>query len=265
MRLYWEVARSTARRMATYRGATVAGVFTNTVFGFLLAYVLLAVFRERGEIGDFDAVDAVTFTFVTQGLLMVVGVFGGSIQELGTRIKSGEVAMDLCRPYDYQGWWAATALGKASFYLWARGVPPFVAGAVVFDMRLPGEWWMWPAFVASTALAVGIAFAFGFVLQLTAFWIVDVRGPNQLGWVVGQFLSGAFVPLVLFPAWLEPTLRALPFAGMIQLPVEVFLGKHAGWELAGLFGTQALWLLVLVVLGRTILARAVHKLVIAGG
>ena len=31
--------------MSTYRGATFAGVFTNTVFGFILAYVLLAVFR----------------------------------------------------------------------------------------------------------------------------------------------------------------------------------------------------------------------------
>jgi ABC-2 type transport system permease protein len=265
MRLYWEVARSTARRMATYRGATFAGVFTNTVFGFLLAYVMLAVFDERGTIGDFDAVDAVTFTFVTQGLLMVVGVFGSSIQELGLRIKSGEVAMDLCRPYDFQAWWAATAYGKASFYVWARGIPPFVAGSVVFELRLPSEWWIWPAFVASTVLAVGLAFAYGFVLQLTGFWIVDVRGPNQLGWIAAQFLSGAYVPLVLFPDWLEPFVRALPFAGMIQLPVEVFLGKHAGWDLALVFASQTLWLIVLVMLGRAVLARAVHKLVIAGG
>ena len=58
MRLYWEVARTTARRLATYRAATFAGVVTNTVFGFILSYVLLAVFRERPDIDGFDAVDA---------------------------------------------------------------------------------------------------------------------------------------------------------------------------------------------------------------
>ena len=54
MRLYWEVARTTARRQATYRTATLAGIFTNTVFGFILAYVMVAVFRARPEIGGFD-------------------------------------------------------------------------------------------------------------------------------------------------------------------------------------------------------------------
>ena len=39
MRLYVEVARATYARISTYRSATVAGVFTNTVFGFLLASV----------------------------------------------------------------------------------------------------------------------------------------------------------------------------------------------------------------------------------
>ena len=61
-RLYVEVARSTFRRVTTYRGATLAGVVTNTVCGFILAYVLLAVFRERTIVGGFDATDAVTFS-----------------------------------------------------------------------------------------------------------------------------------------------------------------------------------------------------------
>ena len=59
--------------------------------------------------------------------------------EMAERIHTGEVAMDLCRPYDYQGWWGAAAVGRASFYSWARGIPPFLAGALVFDLRLPDD------------------------------------------------------------------------------------------------------------------------------
>ncbi|MGH9211994.1 MAG: ABC transporter permease [Acidimicrobiales bacterium] len=264
MRLYCEVVRTTSRRMATYRGATVAGVFTNTVFGFILSYVLLAVFRERTTIGGFDAVDAVTFTFVVQGMFVITGVSAAD-PEMAERIRSGEVAMDLCRPYDYQGWWAAVAYGRASFFLWARGVPPFLAGALFLEVRLPDEAWQWPAYAASLVLAVGIAFAWGFLLQLSAFWLVDVRGPNQIGWLLAQFLAGAFVPLFLFPEALERVARVLPFASMIQLPVEVFLGKHAGSDLALIYAGQVTWLVALVALGRWVLARAVRKVVIHGG
>jgi ABC-2 type transport system permease protein len=263
LRLYWEVLRATARRMATYRGATLAGVFTNTVFGFLLAAVLRAVFREDGTIGGFDAVDAVTFTFVAQGLAMPVGVFGNN--EMAERILTGEVAVDLCRPYDYQGWWAAVSYGRASFFWWARGIPPFLAGSLAFDLRVPDGATTWLAFVLSVLLAIGLGFSWGFLLQLSAFWITDVRGPAQIGWISAQLLAGMFMPIVLFPGWLEGTARALPFVGMVQVPAEVFLGKHQGVDLAVVLLGQAAWLLALLLAGRFVLQRAVRKLVVLGG
>lgn len=261
-RLYFEVARSTFRRVTTYRAATVAGAATNTVFGFILAYVLLAVFERRGTVGGFDAKDAVTFVFVTQGMLMVVGIFGNF--EMAERIRTGDVAVDLCRPYDFQGWWLAVHYGKAPFYFFFRGLPPFMVGALVFRLRLPDAATA-VAFIGSVALAVGVAAAYGFIIQSLAFWLLDIRGPSQVGWIAAQILAGTYVPLVLFPSWLEPIARALPFASMIQLPVEVFIGKHPGADLLGIYALQAAWLAALVALGRFLLARATHRLVIQGG
>jgi ABC-2 type transport system permease protein len=263
MRLYVEVARATYRQMTTYRGATFAGIFTNTVFGFILAYVMLAVFRQRPVIGGFDAVDAVTFTFVTQGMLMVVGIFGRTDQ--GIRIRTGEVAVDLSRPYDYQAWWAAVAYGRSAFYALFRGIPPFVVGTLVLPTRLPQHPATWIAFLCSVAAAVGVAFAYGFIVELTAFWLIEIRGLRQFAWLTAQFMSGTFVPLVLFPDWMQPTARALPFAAMVQLPVEIFLGKHHGVDLLGVYAHQLVWAAVLITAGRLVLARAVRKVVVQGG
>jgi ABC-2 type transport system permease protein len=263
MRLYLEVARAAARRMSTYRGATFAGVFTNTVFGFILAYVLLAVFRARPTIGGFDAVDAVTFTFVTQGLLMVIGIFGDS--EQSERILTGDVAVDLSRPYDYQAWWAAVAYGKAAFYAIFRGVPPFVLGALVLHVRVPAEPTTWLAFLASVTAAVGVAFAYGFLVELSAFWLIEIRGLRQFAWLTAQFMSGTFVPLVLLPDGIEPLVRALPFAGMVQLPVEVFLDKHHGSGLIAVYAHQLAWAAALTVAGRLALRRAVRRVEVQGG
>ena len=263
MRLYLEVARRTYGRISTYRSATVAGVFTNTVFGFLFAYVLLAVYRQRTVVGGFDATDAVTFTFLAQGMAMVLGIFGDT--ELADRITTGDVVVDLQRPYDHQGWWAGVSYGKAAYYAVFRGVPPFLAGAVVFDLRVPGSIGTAIAFGLSVVLAVGVAFGWRYLLGLTAFWLLDVRGANQLGWFTAQFLSGMFLPIVLFPGWLEATARALPFASMVQLPAEVWLGKHPGLDLVPVLAQQALWLALLVGAGRGVMARAVRRVVVQGG
>ena len=262
MRLYVEVARRTYARTSTYRRATVAGVFTNTVFGFLLAYVLTAVYAERATVGSFDVTDAVTFTFVAQGLLMPLGLF--SATEIADRIKTGDVIVDLQRPFDHQAWWAAVEYGKAGFYLLFRGIPPFLAGALVFDLRLPPPG-TFLAFLGSVGLAIGISFAWRYLLQLTAFWLLDVRGPNQLGILTAHFLCGAYVPIVFFPGWLELLCRVLPFAWMLQVPIEVWLGEHQGFELLAVYAAQAAWLLALVGIGRLVLGRAVHRVVVQGG
>ncbi len=262
MRLYIEVARRTYARLSTYRSATLAGIFTNTVFGFLLAYVLLAVYSERSDVGGFSSMDALTFTFVAQGLLMTVGLFGGT--DIADRITTGDVIVDLQRPFDHQSWWAAVDYGKAAYYLPFRGVPPFVAGAMVFDLETPGVWRL-GAFLVSVTLAVAVAFGWRYLLQLSAFWLLDVRGSNQLGWLAAQFLCGAFVPIVFFPAWLEQLCRVLPFASMLQVPVEVWLGRHLGVDLLATMAWQAAWAVALVALGRVVMGRAVRRVVVQGG
>lgn len=264
MRLYWEVARATARRMATYRTAAVAGVFTNTVFAFLLSYVMLAVFRERPEIDGFDALDAVTLVFIGQGLYpLSMGSMG--VAEVADRIKSGEVAVDLSRPYDFQAWWAAVAAGRAFHMGLYRGLAPVAVGGIAVGLRWPDSVGVWLLFLVSVALAAAVAFAWGFLLQLCAFWILDVRGPYQIGWLAAQFLSGLHVPVVVFPDGLEAVVRALPFVAMVQLPGELFLGKHPGAGALGVLLVQLGWLGVLVLAGRLVLARAVLKVVVHGG
>ncbi len=262
MRAYVQLARAEFRRYSSYRLAIAAGIFTNTVFGFILSYVLLAVYRQRDDVGGFDAVDAVTFVFVTQGLLMVVGAFGET--ELADRVKSGDVVSDLYRPTDFQSWWAAVFGGKALFFALFRGVPPFVVGAIAFDLRVPTVAGTL-AFLGSVALAVALASQWNFLVQLSAFWLLDARGPQQMAWLTAQFLSGVFVPLVFLPGWLETTARALPFASLVQLPVEVFLAKYEGVGLLGVYAQQAAWAVGLALAGRVVLSAAVRKVVIQGG
>lgn len=74
------------RRYATYRQATVAGTFTNIVFGFLRCYVLLAVAASAagGRPAGYDARQLAIYVWVGQGLLTVVAFWGGPTWPTGS-------------------------------------------------------------------------------------------------------------------------------------------------------------------------------------
>lgn len=263
MRVYWEVAKRGYGRYATYRAATVAGVLTNTTFGLIRAYILLAVFRQRGTIGVFDATDAVTFTFVSQGLLMPMGAFGR--REIAERIRAGDVVSDLYRPLDFQCYWLAHDMGRGVFQLLARGIPPVLLGALVFHLRLPTAPTTWLAFLVVLTIGLLVSFGLQFIVSLTGFWLIDDRGPNQLATSVQFFLSGMLLPIVLFPHWLGTIARGSPFAFLVELPVEVLLGKHRGTQLVPVVMLGLTWAVVLFAAGRLVLAAATRKVVVQGG
>jgi ABC-2 type transport system permease protein len=263
VRLYWEVARRGFRRHATYRSATVARIVTGSVFALIRAYVLLAVYRQRADIGGFDVTDAVTFAVVSQGLLSAIEAFG--TDEIAQRVRTGDIVTDLYRPLDFQRYQLANDLGRALYHLIARGVPPVLIGALVFHLRVATSPVNTAALVVSVLAAVIISFDLRFIVNLCAFWLVDIRGPLQLQVLTQMFFAGLIVPITFFPHWLESLARALPFAGTLQLPVEVFMGKHTGADLVGTLALQAAWALALYIAGSGVLAIATRKVVVQGG
>ena len=262
MRVYWEIARRGYRRYSAYPAATWAGAFTNTIFGFMQAYILLAVFRRRDDVGGYDATDAVTYVWLSQALIMTVFVFGW--RELALRIRDASIAVDLARPLDPLRYWLAFDLGRAPYHFLYRGVPPFLLGALIFDLRYPTVLAA-VAFAASVLLAVVVSLAFRFVYNSAAFWLLDYRGVVTVALVVSLFFSGMILPIAFFPSWLETVAYALPFAAILQIPIDVYLGKHEGAQLAAVLALQVAWAVGLLALSRLVLARGTRKLVIQGG
>ncbi|ROO84245.1 ABC-2 type transport system permease protein [Actinocorallia herbida] len=251
------------RRNASYRLAALGEAVSNTLFGFIRAYLLIALWEYRPHLGGYTVIDAITFCFLTQALIGPVKIFGGL--DLTERVRTGDVAIDLHRPADLQLWWLADDLGRAAFTLLARGLPPMAAGLLAFGIVLPGGPGRWAAFLGSVVLAVTVSFALRYLVALAVFWIHDARGIEGLSLVCSLFFSGMILPLVVFPGLLGDVANALPWAALVQVPADVYLGKHQGWDLAGAYAFQAAWAAALLGLGRVLTGAAHRKLVIQGG
>lgn len=265
-RLYAAVAAGGFRRYATYRAATAAGVFTNTIFGLILAYTYIALWDERPGLGGYDQAQAVTFVWLGQALLTVMALMGGGFEnELMERIRTGDIAVDLYRPADLQAWWLASDLGRALFQFLGRGVLPMAAGGLVFDLALPPDPLRWLAFLAAVVLGMLVSFGLRFLAALSAFWTMDGAGVSQITLLAGTFFSGMLLPLNVFPGALGEIARALPWSALLQVPADVFLGERTGLDLVRAYAFQLGWAAALLSAGRLLQAVATRRVVVQGG
>lgn len=264
--LYSAVAAGSFRRYATYRVATAAGVFTNTVFGFILACTFTALWGQRPHLGGYTEAQALTFVWTGQAILAAAALIGGGFQEeLQERIRTGDVAVDLYRPADLQLWWLAADLGRAAFHVLGRGVAPMAFGSLLFELALPASPVVWGAFLVSLTLGVVTGFALRYLFALSTFWLLDGAGLNMLSTLLSLFFSGVLLPLTIFPGVFGEVVRLLPWAATMQVPADVLLGEYAGAEVLSAFGFQAAWAAVLLAAGRVLQSLATRKVVVQGG
>jgi len=263
MRLYYEIALRSFRRATTYRSAYIAGVLTNAFFGALRSFVYIAIYGAGGSVAGFTLNDAISYTWVTQSLISI-GAGWIIARELTQSIKSGDVVTDLARPWNFYGYWLSQSLGERGFNMLLRGSLTYLIGVLYFGAHIPtsGEAL---GFAAAISLALLVSFAFSFLVNLTAFWLIDSSGVMLIANVVLQFFSGFLLPLAFFPAPLATLARLLPFQAITGLPAQVFLGQISGAALLPTLLLQAFWALALGGLAALALRAAMRKVVIQGG
>ena len=264
MRTYWELCAAEFRRYSTYRLAVVAGIFTNSVFGFIRVGVLLAAIAAAGgSLAGYTGPEASTYVWLGQAFLAPVALWGWN--EIADRVKSGEIAVDLARPIDLQASWWARDLGRAAFALPTRGLGPMVVGGLTVGFAFPASWTAYPLGLVSLLLAVSISFMLRFLINLIAFWVLEVQGFLSVYVMVMSLLCGLYVPVHIFPAWLQTVANASPFPSMFQVPIDVTSGRVLGADAVAVMGRQGLWLVALAGLGRFVMWRAARRLVVQGG
>ena len=150
------------------------------------------------------------------------------------------------------------------YNLLVRASLTYAFGIVLFGAYIPSPAQVL-AFVPALILAVLVSFSLNFIVNMSAFWLIDATGVMGLANVLLLFFSGFLLPLAFFPPFLQAVAAALPFQAITSLPAQVFLGKLDGLALLPALLLQGFWAIVLLAISLVILRSAMHKLVIQGG
>lgn len=222
-----------------------------------------ALFVGRETIAGRTAPELTTYVVVA----WIITTFHGTrVDELiASRVRSGEVAVDLLRPWSWQRHLYLRELGRAGAALVLTTVPLALWTGLLLDLRGPerASTWLW--FGASLFLAQAVSFGFAWLVGVAAFWLRNNVGLAHLKATLIGTLSGALIPLDLYPPAVRRVVDWLPFQGMSHTPAAIFVETVAPEQIAAHLGVQLAWALGLALLGGLAFRAGCRSLVVQGG
>jgi len=243
------------------------GYFVNIISQFVsytaIFFLWKAVYASGPIIGGMGWSDMQGYLLIS--LFANALISGASENRVSRGIWSGNIAVELVRPVDYQRANFAITIGNGL----AEGVLIAVIG-LIFAVLIgfstpPGHPITWLYFLLAMAFSFTIKFLIVYIFGLFTFWTTSGMG---LAWIrkgVTDFFSGALIPLSFFPAWLQGIADWLPFRGITFVPGTIFIEKMPDTQIFISFALDIAWIIGLWYLARVIWFFAMRKLTIQGG
>jgi ABC-2 type transport system permease protein len=262
---YLGFARRGFQRAITYRFQFWTEWLVNLLFMYIYVCLWQALLAGRDAVAGYDRRQMLTYIVVAQTLLTFQFTVR-TMQEIEAKVRTGEVALDLLRPVDFQGMILATSAGTALHTLLTNMVTKFALFGLAGVVGPPASLMALGLFGIGMVLGYLILFGLEFLIGVAAFWLVEVRGLYMLVmWGLYCLLSGYFLPLELYPEWLAAIARALPFRSIIYTPSAIYAGSLAGQPALLAVLEQLAWATTLLAAGRLVFGLAHRRLVVQGG
>lgn len=250
-----------------YRAAALAGIVTQFAWGGLEILMFKAFYDyDKGAFPmEFSAL--VSYIWLQQALLSLYMVWFYE-NEIFDLITSGNVAYELCRPISVYDMWFVRNMASRLAKALLRSFPILAVAFFLpkpYGLALPkdGGTALW--FFLSLLLGFLVVIAFCMLIYITCFYTVSALGVRLVAAALAEFLTGAIIPLPFFPEKIGKVVNYLPFASMQNLPLRIYGGDIYGKELYQGILLQLFWCIALILFGKWMLPRALHKVTVQGG
>ncbi len=259
---YGFVLWTSARQQWVYRSEMAARAVQMVLFMgvFMALWTTAYSVSGRAELAGYSLAQMVWYLAMTETVTLSTSRI---FLEISEAVRAGDLAYTLARPLSYPFFQVANSLGGS--------VPRFLlnlltASAVVaLGMRqLAGSPAGLAAFLVLAALALLLDALVAVLIGLVAFWIEEV---NPIYWIYNKLLftvGGLFLPLEMFPPWLQRAVRWLPFQFITYAPARAFVAFEPEFLIRAVAG-QIACIILFAALVLLVWRWAQRRMVVHGG
>ena len=263
-RQQWRVARLGPVSDISAPGRIAAMTVRSALAVFLAVVLWRALYAGTSDESGLSREQAVTFmvlaALLTGSRVSNRWVAGDTVVQ---RMQSGTILYWFLRPIRPRRYYFVRGMGELVYgHLWLVTGFVICLAAGVITPPAPG---MVPTALTSLILSDAIFYQVNLLLDLLCFWTVVNQSAMQIMFFIQTLLAGGFAPLWFFPGWFITASGFLPFQGMLNTPVSLYIGRIPAASAAGDLMVQAGWVLALWLLSRWLWEHAARRVTVQGG
>jgi ABC-2 type transport system permease protein len=250
------------QRQAAYR----VEYFTGVLNAFLYIFIFTSIWKALIPAGH-------TMNGMSQETMVAYAVLGTIIKVsfarndtlLGNRVKTGEIAVDLMKPYSIPFMLLCDTLGTSLFHFLARALPLLFFSIFFFNIDLSVPLSTLFKFSVTYILSFALFFLLTFLISSMAFYFVEVFPFWIFYYALITLASGAIIPLDFFPDFWKKLLLVTPFPYLFYFPSITLLGKTGLLTFPQVLGNYMLQIFAAAFLSWLAYFFGLRRLSIAGG
>lgn len=234
LRKYFPFFKANMMSVLSYRFNIVVWIIVTALEVMASLFLWIAVYKSSLEpvINGFTMKEMITY-MVFANIFSFTTFASGTMESVTDDVKEGTIAMQITKPISYQIRFMFTTLGGLFIQIFLFGFPMYIIAYVVFYcigfVSITSIYQLLISIIIFLLLIVISCLtneAISFFTGVLTFYTNAAFGLNQMQQIVIAFLSGTAIPISFFPGDIfKKIVNFLPFAGMVQNPVLILLGK----------------------------------------
>lgn len=263
MKKYMDHVRIGMKEHLVYPSAVWAKLFSKIIYLYLQFCIWSALFSS-GSLKNPSLNKTDTLRYIVVSTIVSTVIECNVIEKINAQIQSGNIATELIRPIGFKRMLLSRHLGDTAIKIICYMIPLIVLVKASVSLQLLCIEQIGIGMI-SIILAYCIQFLYSLAIGLLAFWLIVTWPINMFFGAIYKLLSGAWIPVTMFPETLYRISLFLPFRAIYAIPVSILTGSMTMNEIWHSIGIQMIWLIILYILVQFIWYVGRNKLVVQGG
>jgi ABC-2 type transport system permease protein len=221
----------------------------------------IALFNGRAVYEGYTLDQTLTYVVLSMAILPL---FRGDAY-LYWQIRTGNILNQLIYPLRWTTGLIAFALASVFGQLITNAIPLLLMAAFLLKIPMPSSLTAWLAFAVSFLIGILIYNCIDILTNMLGFWTTELSGVVAWKDILLGILSGAALPLWIFPDAVEQVIAWLPFRCMQYVPLSILVGWIGPDQYLREMAIQLFWLAVLWLSVEGLYELARRKIEIQGG
>lgn len=263
MKKYLDYVVIGIREHMAYPSAIWAKFFSKVIYLYLQFSIWNALFLSNGQMDPSLKRDDI-LNYIIVATIISTFIECNIIEWMNEHIRTGNIVTELIRPINFRKMVFSRHLGgtiiKIVFYCSPLSI---LVGIVISKPLLCYKQILYG--LLSVILAYCIQFLYSLIIGLLAFWLIVTWPLNMLLGAVYKLLSGAWIPVIMFPDFLNKINYLFPFRAIYAIPVTIMTSQMKTQHLWQNILVQLIWIIILFAATELIWNIGKKKLIVQGG